>query len=66
LACADDAPTCNGASTGSASCVAGVAGVGNPQSSTLVLDTVPAGDYLLVIDSFGPEGGSFRIAAEAQ
>ncbi|MCC6624028.1 MAG: hypothetical protein IT385_22415 [Deltaproteobacteria bacterium] len=30
-------------------------------AASLVLDLVPAGDYLIVVDSWGPDGGSFAL-----
>lgn len=34
--------------------------------STLVLSNVPAGDYVVVVDSFGADGGDWELAVSAQ
>ncbi len=34
--------------------------------STLVLNNVPAGEYMVIVDSFGPDGGDFELGVTAQ
>ena len=55
---------CADSSQDALSCSDDFAGGGG--ASQLVLEDVAAGDYLVIVDSFDPTGGSFQLSATVE
>jgi hypothetical protein len=57
-------PGCEDSSVDALACNDDVPGAN--AASELVLTDVPPGDYIVVVDSFGVEGGTFQLSATVE